>query len=129
MRVLAAIALGAVALAFFVVQYRVYRHWLPQIGRPTEGWLWQRSRRQQVLGWGGLVVGLGVAVILIIKFPPGSAAEPYVRLGLLMVMVGGALMMKRRNRRDGVKAAQPFMEYGPPGWQWDPDRVTWRPPK
>lgn len=74
-------------------------------------------------------MGLGLGVALIIKFPPESAAEPYVRFSLLMVAVAGALFIKRRNRRDGAKAVPPFGHRGPPGWEWDPDRVTWRPPE
>lgn len=126
---LALVALGAVVIAICVVEYRVFRHWARQIGRPPEGWLWERSWQRQVVGWGVLVVGLGLAVLLIIKFPPGSAAEPYVRFSLLAVSVAGALLMKRRNRRDGIKAVPPLGHHGPPGWEWDPDRVTWRPPK
>ena len=59
MRVLAAVAVGLVLLAFLVVQYRAYRHWLPQIGRPAEGWRGQRPGRPQARGRGGAGVGRG----------------------------------------------------------------------
>lgn len=126
---LALVLLGAVVIAFWVLEYRALRHWTRRIPRPTEGWPWERSWRRQVLGWGGVILGLGLGATLIVTYPPGSAAAPYVRGGLLMFLVAGALILKRSNRRKGIKAAPPFMQYGPPGWEWDPDLVTWRPPK
>ena len=125
---LAVVLLGAVVIAFCVFEYWAIRHWTRRLPRPDEGWLWERSWRRQVLGWGGMLVGLGLVAALIVKFPPGSAAAPYLRGGLVLFLVAEALILKRRDRRKGIEAAVPFMEHGPPGWEWDPERVTWRPP-
>ncbi len=68
-------------------------------------------------------------IMLAITVPPESGAESIVRVVLLMVLIVAVLFAKRDNRRKGLGAAQPIMQHGPPGWDWDPDTATWRKPR
>jgi len=130
-RVLALALLLIAALALLVFHWWSFRrHWLPQMTRPAQGWLWEQPWHRQVLVWGTLVVGLAVAVVLaiIIVPPDGGWSEAFKAL-LLAPAVIAAILQKRRNRREGVGAPPPFMRHGPPGWTWDGESATWRRPE
>ena len=51
-----------------------------------------------------------------------------LRAVLLAIAVVGALSLKRLRRRRGEPAPEPHHPKGPPGWTWDPQNATWRPP-
>ncbi len=129
-RVLALALLVTVAVALLVFQWwSLRRHWLPQMTRPAQGWLWEQPWHRQVLVWGSLVVGLTVAVVLAIKVPPDGEWNQAFRAVLLAPAVIAAFLQGRRNRREGIGAPPPFMRHGPPGWTWDGESATWRPPE
>lgn len=129
MRALALALVVSLGVAAFVVPLWLFqRHWLPEMERPAQGWLWEQPWPLQVVVWGSVAVALAVGVVLAIMFPPDSGWDVPVRGLLLAPLVVAAVAQKRRNRRRGVGAPRPFMEYGPPGWIWDGESSTWRPP-
>jgi len=73
------------------------------------------------------VLTILAGIMLAIKAPAGSGAP--VRIALFAVLIVGALYSTRQDRREGIKAAEPISQHGPPGWEWDPDAATWRPPQ
>jgi hypothetical protein len=128
-----AVALGLVvigAVALFVFQFWLWRrHSLPEMPRPAQGWPWEQPWPRQVLVWGSLAVAMVVGLVLAINIPIDSGWGVATKGLLLTPAVIAAVVQKRRNRREGVGAPPPLMEYGPPGWTWDGDSATWRPPE
>ncbi|HEV2125717.1 MAG TPA: hypothetical protein VGW38_23430 [Chloroflexota bacterium] len=120
----AAIVVAAIGLPIWVMR----RHWPPSLLGSSQGPLWERPWRQQVLWWPIVALGVALSVVAAIKIPSGGAAEIAYKSALLSILVVAALLGKRQRRRSGVKTPAPYMEYGPPGWVWDEDAATWRPP-
>lgn len=128
-RLIAMVAVALAALAVFLVESLVLpRSGVPLIPRPAEGWLWERSWGRQTLWWGMLVLAIVTAVVAVAVVPPDTTAATFLRAALLAVAAWGAVRQKRRDRPRGIGAPRPFGHHGPPGWEWDGDRATWRRP-
>lgn len=123
------VAVALAAQAVFLVHFVVLpRSGVPLVPRPAEGLLCERSAGLQFLGWGMLLLATGAGVVAVVLVPPDSTAAPVLRAALLGIPAWGAIRQRRRDRANGIGAPRPFVHHGPPGWEWDGDRATWRKP-
>lgn len=112
-----------VAVAFAFQRWVFRRYWRPQMAQlPRPSW------RVRALTWAIIGVLAAVGLVLAIVFPTGSGGDYVVRALLLVALVISGALQGRRYRREGREAPRPLGEFGPPGWEWDGEAMTWRPP-